>query len=65
MHTPGTTVAVECFKEAIKLMERDPATASLVDYNLYNGLANLAYAVGQMQQEIESLRSEVRTLTQK
>lgn len=49
--------ALKCFQENLRVfgdMQSQPEK-----YNLYNGLANLATAVKEMQREIHTLRQEL------
>lgn len=58
----GTTAAIECFTEARGQTPRDSNPAQ---WNIANGLANMAQAMKEMEAEIKALRSEVRALSQK
>jgi len=49
--------ALKCFEENIRLFGN--ARTEPEKFNLYNGLANLATAIKDMQAEIDSLRQEV------
>lgn len=62
MNTPGTEAAITCFKEAAT---QTSTTTNPAQWNIANGLANLAYAVKQMESEIAVLKAEVRKLSQK
>ena len=52
--------ALKCFNENIRLF--GDARTEPEKFNLYNGLANLALAIKEMQTEIASLRQEVNRL---
>ena len=65
--TPGTKLAKECFTEAVNLQggtavlaKKDP-----VQFNLLNGLANIAHAIEQLQQQVTQLTKEVQKLKSK
>ena len=62
MNTQGTDTAIECFKEATQQI---PIVSNPAQWNIANGLANIAYAMKRMESEIESLRADVRALTKK
>jgi hypothetical protein len=49
--------ALKCFEENIRLFGQVQTQPE--KYNLYNGLANLAHGLIQMQGEIANLRQEV------
>jgi hypothetical protein len=62
MTTQGTPAAIECFTEA---RAQTPRETNPAQWNIANGLANMAQAMQEMQSEIRTLRAEVRALSQK
>ncbi|MHC4759440.1 MAG: hypothetical protein ACYTE8_12355 [Planctomycetota bacterium] len=60
--TPIIT-AIKCFEENVNLFS-DPATKP-EQYNLYNGLSNLAEAVYELQKQVQALSQEVESLRRK
>lgn len=56
----GANNAFKCFHENLQLFGN--AHANPEKYNLYNGLANLAEAVKELQAEVKQLRQEVHSL---
>ncbi len=62
MHSLGTDTAIACFKEATTQINKmtDPG-----QWNLANGLANLAYALKQMEDAIDTLKAAVHELSEK
>jgi hypothetical protein len=57
-----TDTAAKCFDENRQMF--GDARRQPENFNLYNGLANLAYAVGEMDQQIRDLRYQVAQLRQ-
>jgi hypothetical protein len=60
--TPGAKLAIQCFNEAINL-QGGPSTLSKKDpvqYDMLNGLANMAHAIELLQEQIAQLAKEVR-----
>ena len=55
----NATTAKNCFEENMQL--NDPQT-SPEKFNLYNGLANLAIAVQEIQAQIQSLERAVQNI---
>jgi hypothetical protein len=52
--------AFNCFQENLRLFgdsRKEPEK-----FNLYNGLSNLANAIGKMQSEIDQLKQEIHKL---
>jgi len=62
MNTPGTDTAIACFKEAAT---QTSTTTNPAQWNIANGLANLAYAFQQMESEIAALKAAIHKLSQK
>jgi hypothetical protein len=62
MNTLGADAAIACFKEAAS---QTSTATNPAQWNIANGLANLAYAIKQMEAEIAALRTEIRAQSQK
>ena len=65
--TPGAKLAIQCFNEAINLQggssvmsKKDP-----VQYDMLNGLANMAHAIELLQQQVAQLTKEIQKLKSK
>jgi hypothetical protein len=60
-HTEGTEAAKASFQENIRLFGN--AQTSAEKYNLYNGLQNLAIAIGQLESRLKKVEDELRRRT--
>ena len=54
------SVSIECFSENLQLFG-DPQS-NPEKYNLYNGLANLAEGIGELENEIDRLKREINQI---
>ena len=52
--------SLKCFQENLRLFA--DARTEPEKFNLYNGLANMAKALGDLQSEVHQLRQEVQRL---
>ena len=52
--------ALKCFQENLRLFA--DARTEPEKFNLYNGLANVAIALGNLQSEVHQLKQEVQRL---
>lgn len=57
----SASIAKKCFEENIRLFSNPNSQPE--KYNMYNGLANLARAVGDLEDKVRSLEKEVRKLS--
>jgi hypothetical protein len=53
-------VAIKCFDENLRLFA-DPHNEA-EKYNLYQGLSSLTEAIGQIEQQIQTLNQQIRFL---